>query len=177
MMNYKVSKVVAAAMLVLVYAVFVAPIAYAEIGLSPGGQGVMEEACEGEIEDDLMRELCDMAKQYNVIEVKDGGLAPFVPGCLDLYTQPDCPAGTATRYMAGGDQCYWNVDTQAGDSILEYGTENKCRSHVSQAPKLLDCNMLCIQKGYPRGTCVDIDNYCGPGIPSARCECLDTAGD
>lgn len=31
-MNYKLPKVVIAAMLVLIYAVFVAPIAYAEIG-------------------------------------------------------------------------------------------------------------------------------------------------
>lgn len=93
------------------------------------------------------------------IDVRDGGLSPFVPGCHMQYQDNACTANGAF---------FW-ADRCARDRLYEWWNP-VCHPGMGDLVKI-DCRRLCVLMHRPGGTCEYIANACPGNQKSGRCIC------
>ncbi len=93
------------------------------------------------------------------IDVRDGGLSPFVPGCHMKYQDQACSVNAAFFF---DDHC-------AGDTLFEWWNP-ACHLGMGDMVRI-DCRKLCILMHRPGGTCETIANVCPGNQASGRCIC------
>jgi hypothetical protein len=99
------------------------------------------------------------AFQSFLIDVRDGGLSPFVPGCHMKYQDQACSVNAAFFF---DDHC-------VGDILYEWWNP---ACHPSMGDMVsIDCRKLCILMRRPGGTCEYIANVCPGNEQSGCCIC------
>jgi hypothetical protein len=99
------------------------------------------------------------AQQDHFIDVRDGGLSPFVPGCHMRYQDAACSVNGA----------FFDADHCIGDALYEWW-QPACHPGFGDMVRI-DCRKLCILMHRPGGTCEYIANVCPGNRDSGRCIC------
>jgi hypothetical protein len=99
------------------------------------------------------------ADQDYFIDVRDGGLSVFVPGCHMRYQDNACSVNGAFFFT---DRC-------VGDTLYEWWNP-ACHPGIGDMVSI-DCRKLCVLMRRPGGTCEYIADVCPGNQASGRCIC------
>lgn len=97
---------------------------------------------------------------FYLLDDTDAGNDIWEGGCHWRFTDAAC---AAEKDFLEGDVC------TEGPNIKEW-TNPVCHPPEGDVA-MWDCNVECQKKGFASGVCTPLPDRCGPGRPSAKCEC------